>query len=139
MIEKWCDSSHPIHERLSGVKCCFFFFHLFFSSDNLLSRSHLSVLAALQKPSLPAQTPSARHGKIRIARDFPTLNSNPLSVTCLLVRAPEQGSVRPTYSFVHVLSHMSVADGCGDHTISSGAGGPNTKRSLCRQDMDHRV
>lgn len=27
----------------------------------------------------------------------------------------------------------------GDYTISSGAGGPNTMRSLCRQGMDHRM
>jgi len=41
---------------------------------------------------------------------FLTLNSNLLSVTLLLVRTPEQGSVRPTYSFVHMVLAMPVAE-----------------------------
>jgi len=38
------------------------------------------------------------------------LNSNLLSVIFLLVRTPEQGSVRPTYSFVHMALAMPVAE-----------------------------
>ena len=61
------------------------------------------------------------------------LNSRLLSVTFLLVRAPEQGSVRPTYSFVHMRLAMFAVVDSGGHTISSGAGGPHTRRSLCPQ------
>jgi hypothetical protein len=45
-----------------------------------------------------------------LAVTFLTLNSNLLSVIFLLVRTPEQGSVRPTYSFVHMTFAMFVAD-----------------------------
>jgi len=47
---------------------------------------------------------------LRLPVTFLTLNSNLLSVTFLLVRTPEQGSVRPTYSFVHMALAMSVAE-----------------------------
>jgi hypothetical protein len=41
-----------------------------------------------------------------LAVTFLTLNSN----LFFLVRTPEQGSVRPTYSFVHMALAMSVAE-----------------------------
>ncbi len=41
-----------------------------------------------------------------LAVTFLTLNSN----LFFLVRTPEQGSVRPTYSFVHMTFAMSVAE-----------------------------
>ena len=44
-----------------------------------------------------------------LAVTFLTLNSNLFYVTLLLVRTPEQGSVRPTYSFVHMVLAMPVA------------------------------
>ena len=38
-----------------------------------------------------------------------TLSNNLFFVGLLLVRTPEQGSVRPTYSFVHMILAMSIA------------------------------
>ena len=51
----------------------------------------------------------------------------------------QQDSIRSTYSFVHMLLAMLGAVDYRDYTISSGAGGPHTKRSLCYRSMDHRV
>jgi hypothetical protein len=47
---------------------------------------------------------------LQLAVTFLTLNNNLLSFTFLLVRTPEQGSVRPTYSFVHMALAMPVAE-----------------------------
>jgi hypothetical protein len=49
----------------------------------------------------------------------------------LIVRAPVQDSFQSTYSFVQHVPAMSAAVLNSGYTISSGAGGPNTKRSLC--------
>jgi len=69
-----------------------------------------------------------------------TLNRNlfPLSFS-FFVRAPVKDFIRSTYSFVHMRLTMLAAVYNCDYTISSGAGGPHTKRSLCRRGMDHRV
>ena len=45
-----------------------------------------------------------------LAVTFLILNNNMLSFTLLLVRTPEQGSVRPTYSFVQMASTISVTN-----------------------------
>jgi len=69
-----------------------------------------------------------------------TLNRNLFSLSfSFFVRAPVKDSIRSTYSFVHMLLTMLAAVYHCDYTISSGAGGPNTKRSLCHRGMDHRV
>ena len=61
---------------------------------------------------ISARTLSARHGKasLAIARDVSHFEQQSFAVIFLLVRTPEQGSVRPTYSFVQMTSAISAAE-----------------------------
>ena len=117
---------------LSSKIFCLFIFSLF--SNNILPTQYLYIVNVLCHARSFQRTISTRGGKSQSYSGFFTLNRNLFLLSfSFFVRAPVKDSVRSTYSFVHMLFIMlAEIDHCGN-TISSGAGGPNTKRSLCPQ------
>ena len=123
--------------RLSSKTFSFFIFSFF--SNNILLLRHLPAINVLCYYRQFRRTISTRRGKTQGLRWCFTLNRNLFPLSFSFVRAPVKDSVRSTYSFVHMRVAMLAAVDHRDYTISSGAGGPYTKRSLCCRSMDHRV
>ncbi len=68
------------------------------------SCSSITEMVVCSEPKLS----SRQNSKMPVT--FFTLNSNLFFVTFFFVRTPEQGSIRPTYSFVHMALTMSIAE-----------------------------